>query len=161
MCAPRQLGELFPRRCVLVFAAVVALLVPLCVPQVAKADTITPAQYAADLNLVNAAIANNASAFANSSAAMHDYTAGVLIGAEGLWDLKNGDNAGAQADFQAAISDFNGVLLVLGLPPLPGSASVPEPPTVLQLRLGIAVLGLVAGMKRRQARYRHASAPAA
>jgi hypothetical protein len=107
----------------------------------------------ADFATVNTEIANDLKAFLKNSTASADYKAGVAIMTEGLWDAAHKDPTDAQADFRAAVRDFNGALAALKLPELPGGSSdpVPEPSSVLLLGLGVAIVALAARAKQRPA----------
>jgi hypothetical protein len=133
-------------------AVIVLSVAALCVPGIAKADSITPQQITADLTTVNTEIVNDFKAFMNSSLASSDYTAGVANMTEGLLDAANGDPKGALADFQAAVNDFNGALAALKLPELTGDPTDPvsEPSSVLLLVLGVAIVALAARAKQRR-----------
>ena len=130
--------------------ALFLFLVVLCFAQPARANAITLSQYESDLAIVDTGIANHLSLFSKTVVAQHDYAAALAAGALAIEDLATKDPVGAQVDFQNAINDFNGVLLSLGLPALPGSdPPVPEPASLLQLAAGLAAIVFVLARRRR------------
>ena len=134
----------------------------LFLPLTAQADNITPEQVGVDLAIVNADIANNPLAFWSSTIAPTDLTLGIAAMILGDIEVAEGDNAGAQVDFSAAINDLNGVLGVLGDAPFsngdpPGDPpAVPEPSTMSLLGIGAMALGAAFWRKVRQDRHLHA-----
>lgn len=88
-------------------AALVPFVASVLAPTPAMASsrtTVTAAQYDADAITVTTDIAKDANAFASSKTAQSDYVAGLA--------------AGGQGNYSAGVSDFDGVLSALGLPPL-------------------------------------------
>jgi hypothetical protein len=143
-------------------AVLVLGVVALCVPAIAKADSITPQQMGADLAIVNTDIAENFQAFMQSSLAQTDYAAGFVTMTEGLLDFAEGQLNEAQSDFLGAINYFDGTLAALNLPALPGGSDpVPEPSSVLLLGIGATLTTLVARAKHRQGRALKIASPAA
>ena len=121
----------------------------------------TAQQYLNDLAAVNADITANPDAFSDSAVAMEDYALGVISGTMGIADLLAKNNSGAQTEFQIALDDFNGLLLVLGDPQLPGSDPATEPSSLLQLGLGIGAVLFAFGRRHRQERRRRAAVASA
>jgi len=136
---------------------VLSLFALLFTAQTARANSMTPQQYLKDLGTVNAEIAANPGAFDDSAAALHDYAAAVVAGALGIADLLHHNSSGAQTEFEIALHDFNGVLLVLGDPQLPGGDPAPEPSSLLQLGLGMGAVLFVFGRRQRQEKRRRAA----
>ncbi|MBB6147448.1 hypothetical protein HNQ77_005446 [Silvibacterium bohemicum] len=102
-------------------AALVPFVVSVVAPTPAMASSPAagnPQQYVSELQLIEADIAKNANAYANNATAQKDLNAAIAAGNQGLVDQILGNKAGAQAQFTAAATDFNGVLAALGLPPL-------------------------------------------
>ncbi|MGC2662060.1 MAG: PqqD family protein [Bryobacteraceae bacterium] len=88
-------------------AALVPFVASVLAPTPAMASsqpTITSAQYNADKNTVFGDIANHPIQYAFSPTAQQDWNAGLT--------------AGNQTNYTAAVTDFDGVLKALGLPPL-------------------------------------------
>jgi len=155
LCGGTGLRGIFP------LAGVVFLFAFLLIPQTARANGVTEQQYLKDLAIVNADITASPNTFSDSTVAIKDYALGVLSGTVGIVDLLAKNNSGAQTEFQIALNDFNGVLLVLGDAPLSGGDPVTEPSSLLQLGLGIGAVVLVFGRRHRQERRRRAAVASA
>ncbi len=138
----------------------------LFLPLTAKADTITPEQVSVDLAIVNTDIANNPLAFWSSTIAPTDLSQGIAAMVLGDIEVAEGDSAGAQVDFAAAINDFNGVLVVLGDAPFSNGnpagdpPPVPEPSTMSLLGIGAMAVGAAFWRKVRQEKLLTAESPA-
>jgi hypothetical protein len=79
---------------------------------------ITSQKYQADLKIIQTDIGKDWQPFSNSKVAQTDFFAGVNAGNQGTIQQLQGNQQGAQATFQVAENDFDGVLKALGLPPL-------------------------------------------
>jgi hypothetical protein len=88
-------------------AALVPFVASVLAPTPAMASsraTVTLAQYDADVTTVTTDIIKNVGKFDSSKTAQNDYAAGLVAGSGG--------------NYSGAVSDFDGVLSALGLPPL-------------------------------------------
>jgi hypothetical protein len=104
-----------------VSAALVPVVASVLAPTPARASSTAPItlkQYQTDLQTVNTDIVKHAVAYGKSKTAQTDYSAGLTAGTQGTVDMLLGNQTGAQTQFSVALSDFDGVLAALGLPPL-------------------------------------------
>jgi hypothetical protein len=75
-------------------------------------------KYQQDVQTVQADITKDWKVFNSSKVAQTDLNAGLNSGTQGVVQQLAGNQQAAQADFLVAQNDFDGVLKVLGLPPL-------------------------------------------
>jgi hypothetical protein len=104
-----------------VSAALVPVVASVLAPTPARASSTTAIslqQYKTDLQTVDLDILKHGVAYAKSPTAQNDFNAGVTAGTQGVIDTLLGNQTGAQTEFSVAVSDFDGVLAALGLPPL-------------------------------------------